>query len=287
MPDCEYTMHTMRYETMAFSQGWRLACLLLLAILLAACTGRRGQQVDDIPTLIPLDVAPTAFLLTENAPPPGFRESVAFPEVDARLNQLAGWRYLVTLEFDGIFARTPRETNATARAEVWYNQLGSARRVMVETSGELIGQEEDTSFEAVRMGPDAFLVRDNTCLSNAGDDAETAADLRAGFLVGGVTSATPTGRHAIINGQEVWEYRVTNDNLNLPAIRLDDDGSLNATGEMWVAPEHNAVIRFYVNLDVENAYIFDRQLPVTGQVLLRYDLFDIGEATNITVPFGC
>jgi hypothetical protein len=270
-----------------FSQGLRLNIFLGLVLLAAACTGQRGQQAADIPTLIAVDVAPTVFLLTENAPPPGFREAVSFPEVDVRLNQLTGWRYLVTLEFEGIFARTPRETSASARAEVWYNQLGSARRVEVETSGELIGQEEDTNFEAVRMGPDAFLVRDNACLSNAGDDAETAADLRAGFLVGGVNSAEPTGRHAILNGQEVWEYRVSNENLNLPAIRLDSDGTLNATGELWVAPEHNAVIRFYVNLDVENAFIFDRQLPVTGQVLLRYDLFDIGEATNITVPFGC
>ena len=48
-----------------------------------------------------------------------------------------------------------------------------------------------------------------------------------------------------------------------------------------------AVVRFYVNLDVENAFIFDRQLPVTGQVILRYDLYDIGVVPNITVPFGC
>ena len=91
----------------------------------------------------------------------------------------------------------------------------------------------------------------------------------------------------IINGQEVWEYRVEPDSLNLPSIRLDENGTLKATGELWVAPEYNVVIRFYVNLDVENAFIFDRQLPVSGQVLLRYDLFDIGDVPNITVPFGC
>lgn len=261
--------------------------LLTCLVVLAGCNSRRGQQLSDIPTLIPLEAAPTVFFLTENAPPPGFREGVSFPEVDEDLVQLTGWRYLVTLEFDGIFARTPRSTSATARAEVWFNQLGSARRVIVETAGELIGQDEDNSFEAVRLGPDAFLVRNNTCLSNAGNDAETAADLRAGLLVGGVTSAMPTGRHAILNGEEAWEYRVETGNLNLPSIRLDDDGTLNATGELWVAPEHNKVIRFYVNLDVENAFIFDRQLPVTGQVLLRYDLFDIGDVPNITVPFGC
>ncbi|MBZ0300114.1 MAG: hypothetical protein K8J31_10250, partial [Anaerolineae bacterium] len=92
---------------------------------------------------------------------------------------------------------------------------------------------------------------------------------------------------ATLNSQEAWQYQFATEDLNLPAIRLDDDGTLNATGELWVAPESNVVVRFYVNLDVENAFIFDRQLPVTGQVILRYDLYDIGDVPNITIPFGC
>jgi hypothetical protein len=260
-------------------------------LLLSGCTGQRGQDINALPTRASFESAAesvTAIAMTENAPPPGFRESVAFPEVDANLTALPGWRYLVTLEFNGVFARTPRETSATARAEVWFNQLGTARRVLVETAGEMIGQEENAVYEAVRLGPDAFLVRDNTCLSNAESDAAATADLRAGSLVGGVNTATPTGRRETINGQDVWEYRVSAENLNLPSIRVDDGGRIvNATGELWIAPEHNAVVRFYVNLDVENAIVFDRTLPVTGQVILRYDLFDVGVVPNITVPFGC
>jgi hypothetical protein len=92
---------------------------------------------------------------------------------------------------------------------------------------------------------------------------------------------------ATLNGEEAWQYRFESADLVLPSIRLDVDGTLAANGEMWVAPEHNAVVRFYVNLDVENAFIFDRQLPVSGQVILRYDLYDIGVAPSLTVPFGC
>jgi|FLYN01.1.fsa_nt_gi hypothetical protein len=264
-----------------------LPCILLL-LLLANCTTRRGQQLDDLPTQATIDDLATATYLTENAPPEGFRGEVSFPEVDAGLNQLPGWRYVVYLEFNGAFARTPRETEATASAEVWFNQLGTARRVVVSTSGELIGREEDTQYEAVRLGPDAFLVRDNICLGNAGPDAQTAADLRAGQLVGGVNRATPTGLRATLNGEEAWQYAFTASDLNLPAIRLSDEGQLTLNGgEIWVAPEHNAVVRFYVNLEVTNAIIFDRQLPVTGQVIIRYDLYDIGVVPNITVPFGC
>jgi hypothetical protein len=264
----------------------KIAIILpLLVMLTAACSGRRGQQLSDIPTLASPNEAATAQFMTENAPPPGYRESIAFPEIDSNLPDLDGWRYVVTLEFDGIFARTPRETSATARAEVWFNQLASARRVIVETSGELIGQEEDNSFEAVRLGPDAFLVRENIC--NTGADAETAADLRAGLLVGGVRRATPTGIRATLNGEEAWQYQFVTEDLNLPSIRLDETGTLGASGEIWVAPEHDTVVRFYVNLDVENAYIFDRQLPVSGQVIVRYDLYDIDSAPNITIPFGC
>lgn len=262
--------------------------LLMLLILLVGCTGRRGQQIEDLPTIASFEgiqQQATAIVLTENAPPPGFRENVSYPEVDQGLEALPGWRYLVTLEFDGVFARTPRETSASARAEVWFNQLASARRLVVETSGELIGQEEGQDFEAVRLGPDAFVIRNNACVSS--EEAVTAADPRAGELVGGVTSATPTGRRATINGEDVWEYTFTPDALNLPAVRLAEEGQISGQGELWVAPARGAVIRYYVNLDVTNAYIFDRALPVTGQLYVRYDLYDIGIAPNITVPFGC
>ena len=84
-----------------------------------------------------------------------------------------------------------------------------------------------------------------------------------------------------------WQYRFETEDLNLPSIRLDENGTLAANGELWVAPERDTVVRFYVNLDVENAFIFDRQLPVSGQVIVRYDLYDIGNVPNITIPFGC
>jgi hypothetical protein len=260
-----------------------LYCILLLA-LLAACN--RGQDIASLPTPASIDGVATAMYLTENAPPPDFRGVLSYPEVDAGLAELEGWRYQVQLDFNGVFARTPRETSANATAEVWFKQLGSARRVVVNTSGELLGQENN-AFEAVRLGPDAFMVRGNTCV-DGGNDAITAADLRAGRLVGGVTRATPTGERATVNGEDVWQYSFTTADLNLPSIHLADDGSMQASGgELWIAPKHNAVIRFYVNLNLTNAVIFDRQLPVSGTVILRYDLYDINLPTNITVPFGC
>jgi hypothetical protein len=264
-----------------------IALFLTLLLVLSACTGRRGQGVEGLPTLAEPESAMTAAFMTENAPPPGFRDALSFPDIDAGLQHIAGWRYLVTLEFDGVFVESPQHTTASASAEVWFNQVGSARRLLVETTGELIGQTENNSFEAVRMGPDAFLIRDGVCLSNAGDDAARAADLRAGLLVGGVNNAVPTGKRAILNGVEAWEYRFEASDLVLPAIQIEDPSTMQATGELWVAPSHNVVVRFYVNLNVENAYIFDRELPVNGQVLLRYDLHDVGEVPNITVPFGC
>lgn len=267
-------------------------CVAMCALLalLAACNPQRGQRLEDIPTAISIDSlqdAATAQVMTQNAPPEGWREAVSFPEIDAGLTTLAGWRYIVTLGFDGALTQTGQQTSATARAEVWFNQLGTARRVIVETVGELIGQEENNAFEAVRLGPDAFLVRADGCISG-GPDAASAADLRAGALVGGAQTATPTGRRATLNGADAWEYAFESQALNLPAIRLQPGGRLTVTGgELWVAPAYSAAVRFYVNLDVENAVIFDRELPVTGQVILRYDLYDVGTVPNITVPFGC
>jgi hypothetical protein len=158
--------------------------------------------------------------------------------------------------------------------------------VSVQITGEMLGRE-DKAFEAVRLGPDPFLVQDNQCIRE-GPDVETASRLRAGTLVGGVNQATPTGLRATINGLDSWQYAFTTADLNLPSIRLADEGQMTMTGgELWVAPEFDAVTRFYVNLDLTNAIIFERQLPVSGQVIIRYDLFDAGQTSNITVPFGC
>jgi hypothetical protein len=262
--------------------------LLALTLLAAACTTPRGLQPDDIPTRASLDSLATAIPLTENAPPSPFAGTVTgFSSVDNGLPDLPGWRYVVQLDFDGVFADTPRETRASAHAEVSFNQLGSARRVLVSSSGELIGQSEDASFEAVRLGPDNFLVQDGAC-STQSAAAETAAGLRAGDLVGGVTRAEPAGRRATINGEDVYLYTFGAEDLLLPSIIIGDNGAVSmGSGELWISPARRAVVRFYLNLDVTNVTIFDRQLPVSGQVRMRYDLYDVGSAFNITTPFGC
>ncbi len=257
--------------------------ILVCVLLLAGCN--RGQTIADIPTPASIEGLATANALTAVAPPEGFRDSVSFPEVDANLQQLRGGRYLVTLEFNGVFTSTPRTTSARATAEVWFNQSGS-RRVVVDITGELLGKT-DNNFEGVRLGNDSFLVQNKECV-NAGPDAVTAAGLRAGTLVGGAKKAIPAGEKATLNGQEAFKYNFTSAELNLPSIKLSDGGTVEATGgELWVAPSLNAVIRFYVNLNVTNAIIFDRALPVDGQVILRYDLYDVGQLTNIAVPNGC
>lgn len=284
--DTKVRRSTMKHTRFLVTLLLLVAATAVLIVVLVTTNSRRGQRLEDIPTPANIDTLATAVILTENAPPAGFAE-VRFPKIDANLSSLPGWRYIVTLQFDGVFAGTPRETSASAQAEVWFNQLGSARRVVVSTSGELLGREEPVNYEAVRLGPDAFLVEDGVCMSNAGDDARTAADLSAGDLIGGVNHAVVGGRKATLNGLPSWFYIFTPDELNIPAIQLEEGGTLAMSGELWVAPEHNAVTRYYATLDVTNARIFGRQLPVDGRIIIRYDLYDVGTAFNITQPFGC
>ncbi|MFN8528486.1 MAG: hypothetical protein U0670_07735 [Anaerolineae bacterium] len=261
-------------------------------LLTAACTQRAVEDLEDIPTLADINAMQTALPLTQNAPPAPYNLPVtAFGRVDNRLNELAGWHYVVTFEFNGVFSSTPREVNASARAEVWFNQLASARRILLATSGTLFGETGGVNYEAVRLGRDAFLVQNNACLANlAGEtgDAQAAADLGAGALVGGINRAVPAGRQATINGEQVYGYAFDPAELVLPSISLEGGGTQTvSSSELWIAPAANAVIRFYVNLDVENVTLLDSQLPVSGQVILRYDLYEVGNAFNISEPFGC
>jgi hypothetical protein len=265
------------------------ACAALVLIgLLAGCESQRGQVPEDLPTYASFEALETSQPLTQNAPPPPFNETVTqFAQIDSGLNRLAGGRYSVQLSFDGTFAGESGSASANASAEVLFDQVSSARRVNVTTSGGLIG-EASNAYEAVRLGEDTFLVRDGACVASGGDSAAAGADLSAGALIGGVTAAVPAGRQAVINGETVFAYTFTPDALNLPSVRPASDGSLTIDSyELWIAPAQGAVIRYYVNLSVENALIFDRPTPVTGTVIIRYDANDLDIANNITVPFGC
>lgn len=260
--------------------------IIIILVILSGCRNR-GAGTDDLPTPITPDAYATAIVLTENAPPPGF-EQISFPKIDDNLRQLSGWRYEMQMSFEGVFAGTPRQTQAETRATVWFNQVASARRVVLQTEGDLLGQAESIQLEAVRLGPDAFLLRDGVCLSNAEDDAEVAADIGAGTIIGGIKLALPAAQEAVINNQQVWRYGVNFDQLNLPNVIFGDNARILAlNSELWFAPEHDVVVRYYLTMEVEGANVLGSTLPVTGTVIIRYDLYDIGEVPNISVPFGC
>ena len=258
--------------------------ILVCLISLTACQPDDGELV--MPTLANPDALGTAIILTQYAPPEGF-STVSFPKVDDNLTRLSGWRSEVTFEFNGVFAQTTRTAYVRNTANIYYNQVGSARRVVAEFV-DLDDPETVTELEGVRLGPDAFLVRDGTCLTNAGDDADTLSNLSAGDLIGGVFQADNTIDTGIINGETVWRYDFLLENISLPTMRFDANTRvLDFRREMWVAPEHNAVIRYFITMEVENARLIQSELPVTGTVIVRYNLYDIGVVPNINVPYGC
>lgn len=259
--------------------------ILLILLSLSACN--RSDTPEMLPTVAQPDAVATSFVLTENAPPTGF-DTVSFPKIDANLERLSGWRYEMVFGFDGVYARTPRETVSSTEASVTYNQVGSERRVVATIDNDLEGESEPIIFEGVRLGPDVFLLRDGICLPNASEAAEFVADLSAGDVLGGVKEATTAARIERINGEEVWLYDFNYEQIELPNVTFPDESRvLQMTGELWIAPQYNAVVRYYATLEVENVLIFEETLPVTGTIIIRYDLYDVGVVPNISEPFGC
>jgi len=262
----------------------RFAALAVLVILLAGCRGL--GQTPPPPPFDPDSLA-TALALTAAAPPPGFG-TVAFPAVDDRLDDLSGYRYTVEMRFEGAFGQTSRQTSGYIRAEVWWDDVAQARRVVLVAEGDSF-VSEPRRFEGVRLGDAYYLVdASGRCLLNVEDTARTIAGLEAGTLIGGVTAAPYSGTHAVLNGVEAYRYDVALPGMTLPAVHAIENSALQlSSGELWVAPLHNVVVRYYANVDVTNVRLFESQLPVTGQVFIRYDVYDLGVAQNISIPFGC
>lgn len=261
------------------------AILLTMILCLSACN--RANSSNVLPTVAQADAVATSLVLTEKAPPAGF-DTVSFPRIDDNLTALSGWRYEMVFGFTGVYARTSRETSTSTQATVSYDQVGSARRVVATIDNNLEEASDPVNYEGVRLGPSAFLVRNGICRANAENDAQVLADLSAGDLLGGVQTAHVLPRIETINGTQVWKYDFNYEDMRLPNLRLADDGRvLEMNGELWVSPEYNVVIRYYANLKVENVFLFDQTLPLSGDIILRYDLLDIGIVPNISIPNGC
>jgi len=258
----------------------------VVMLCLAACNSRPFVPAL-LPTTASLDTEATALMQTKNAPPEGF-STVSFPRVDQTLIKLSGWHYEALLVFEGIYARTTRPVAARADLQVWYDQVGSARRAAATLETDLDAATPPIAYEGVRLGPDTFLVRDGKCERASSAEAKTAVELTAGDILGGIQTAQSLGEKAIVNNAQVWRYGLLPDTIVLPAVGQGADSRFsNLRGELWVSPQANAVMRYYLTVDVENVTLFSSPLPVTGTLTLQYDLYDVGHVPNISVPFGC
>lgn len=262
-------------------------CGLFGVLFWGVLVGCRERVVTlELPTPMDIHARATEIVLTRDAPPAGF-DVVTFSPLDANLDALS-WRSEMTLTFEGVFARTTRTTTATTTLTIENNPLTVSRRVVALIDNDLLGENEPLDYEAVRLGEDVFVVQQGVCQPARTESLMASADLNAGALIGGVVEARTVPRRAIINGEAVWQYAITPETLSFANVSLTSEGRFLAlTGELWVSPQHNAVVRFYADMELENALLFGGALPVTGTLRVRYDLYDLNTPPNISVPFGC
>jgi hypothetical protein len=264
------------------------AWVLFLTAILMGCQSDTSD--DPLPTAITnLDMAATAIVLTENAPPQPYRERLRLESFEDGLERVEGWRYVVSAELTGNFTGTSRTAEGRTTAEVSYHQRTSARRVKLRAQGNLLTPEGGVVItEAVRIGQDVYLNAANGCHIVTNMDSAAVVNAGVGQLIGGVREAVPTGTKSIINGETVYRYAFLQEALNLASVQPRDGGRVSLMSqELWFAADKGALIRLYLTFDVDNVSVFGSQLPVTGQVILRYDLTDLGQDPNINIPFGC
>lgn len=259
--------------------GW----LAGLIVILAGCSGL-GQTPP--PTPLDVDSLGTAIVLTENAPPPGL-ETVTFDAVDGGLEALQGYRYTLEVRFEGMVDSDLTPTTGTIQAEVWWDGLAPARRVRLKAAGAAFASDP-RELEAVRIVDDYYLVDQNgRCSASLQEAARGVADLEAGTLIGGVTGAEYSQTRATLNGLDAYRYRVTPANATLPPIELLEGGGLELDGELWVNPQSGVVVRYYANVTLSHVTLFESEVPVSGDLFIRYDVFDLDVVPNISIPFGC
>lgn len=264
----------------------KYAFAVVLLVLAMALSGCRGLGQTPPPTALNPDALATANALTANAPPPGY-ETRAFPTVDAGLSDIQGYRYTLEVRFEGVRDSDLVPITGLIRAEVWWDGIAPARRVVLRASGEAFAAEPQ-NLEAVRIVDAYYLVDENgRCLINADEAAQAIAALDAGSLIGGVEEVPYTGVGARLNGIEALRYDVTPEDVVIPSIVLGAGSTVALTGEVWLTPVYDVVVRYYANLDVSGVRLFEGEATVSGQLFIRYDVYDLGEVPNISIPYGC
>jgi hypothetical protein len=234
----------------------------------------------------------TAEVLTENAPPPAFQGTVSFSPIDAHLSDQPAWDATIQITFDGVRADDPannqRPATGTLNAQLFHDELTSARRVLFNAEGSAFGLTDARQLEAVRLGNDYYLVTQDVCGKVTDTANRQIADLSAGGLLGGISQATLTGARQELNGLASWEYRFLTTDVSVPLVHVQSNGSVTvAAGSLWVAPSVNAATRFTLTVNVQNVTLLNAAQPVTGQLRETYTLGSVGQLHNISIPFGC
>lgn len=263
--------------------GW-----VVMASLIAGCGGSAGDNTI-VPTVADINVLPTSIFLTENAPPAGFGQ-VTFDPIEARLNERRGWSYTITGSFDGTFDDSGEPATGILTIQVWANELGEARRVVLEVEGSALSPDElGRRIEGVRLSNDYFIVDTNGVCTVGGEGATVIADLSAGQVIGGVTTAVPTGHRAEIEGVPAWQYTFAYGNIRLPAIHRDSSSQVALEADLWIAPSLNAVLRMEMTMSVQAVRVLWSEQAVSGTLNLNYQLnmSDFDRQPNISVPHGC
>jgi hypothetical protein len=262
--------------------------ILILVLTISACDILTPPV---IPTQASIEVGLTAAAATLNAPPPGF-DKVSFPQIEMNLTNLPSYHYKFTMTFDGVFVGTQEKASGTIQVEVYSDELGGARRVLLKASGNAFGLQVGRDLEAVRLGNDYYLVDPNKVCTKPTDSANRGvANLVASSFIGGIKSATATGVHAdqtdgAGNAIKAWEYTFIPDSVIPPTLTLSDGGKITiASGDLWVIPASKAVSQYSITLNVENAVQGDRQM--TGLLQANYQLIETGVTYNISIPYGC
>ena len=261
-----------------------LCVALLVLMLLGGCRGT--PELQPLPTLIDIRSLPTQIALTQEAPPADAIDISVAP-IDRDMALRDGWRIDFSVNFDGQYDRDNRAARADVQTSITYDQLGVARRVVADVDNLLPEQPVSTEYEAVQLGTDAFLIREDVCL-NALEEAVQTANLTAGSLIGGVTDATASQQRATINGVPVWRYDFGLQDLVLPLIEPGERSQVEPiSGELWYSPQYDAVIRYYLRVNVQQARVLGSLETVSGRLRIQYDVTDMDTIPSISVPFGC
>lgn len=210
-----------------------------------------------------------------------------FGDLESSYAGLESYRTRIVVTVDGQDENgNPVKESMTMNQEA--NKAQDAYHMVMQQEGASTGTPQ--SFEIYTIGDSFYMLdpnnemgMDTPCFamtgSSMGDEMDSFEMLSPDEIFDGIESGDLIQRGETVNGIKTDHYRLKN-------VAMDGTTMMTESGDIWIAQNGGFIVRFVGEGEGE-AGLFGNNTTVNGKMHWEFDLLDVNQVNEITLPDVC